>query len=126
VEVLSPLGHPGEYAYCLAENEARSPWEPLHVERGFSPNESCVTVCGSDALHNVNDHGSTTAEALLNLARFAVIDPARFRDVAPGAMVAPFVSADDVMVIVAGGAGKHSAIIPTFGATRAVTGLVEE
>ena len=28
-------GHPGKFSYCLAENEAVSPWEPLSVERGF-------------------------------------------------------------------------------------------
>jgi len=27
----------------------------------------------------------------------------------------------DIMVIVAGGAGKHSVFVPTFGATRSVT-----
>src|SRR5205085_12519777 len=29
------LGHSGKFTYCLAENEAESPWESLHVERGF-------------------------------------------------------------------------------------------
>ena len=37
------LGHSGKFTYCLAENEAESPWEPLHVERGFRLDESCVT-----------------------------------------------------------------------------------
>src|SRR5204862_180285 len=64
-EDRATLGHPGKYSYCLAENEAESPWAPLHVERGFGATESCVTVCGSEAPHNVNDHGSTSAEALL-------------------------------------------------------------
>ena len=27
-------GHPGKYSYCMAENEAASPWAPLSVERG--------------------------------------------------------------------------------------------
>jgi hypothetical protein len=31
----------------------------------------------------------------------------------------------DSMVIVVGGAGKHSAVIPTFGATRSVTRRIE-
>jgi hypothetical protein len=177
------LGHPGKLAYCLAENEAESPWEPLHVERGFPREASCVTVCASEAPHNVNDHGSRTAEGFLlalagtaatpgnnnvylggeplllllgpehartiaasgwsradlrrafwerarvrvdafspeNLARFAVIDPARFRDRPPGERVALAASPDDVMVVVAGGAGKHSAIVPTFGSTRSRT-----
>jgi len=29
---------------CIAENEEDSPWEPLHVERGFAPDQSTVTV----------------------------------------------------------------------------------
>jgi hypothetical protein len=29
---------------CFAENEAVSPWEPLHVERGFKADDSVVTV----------------------------------------------------------------------------------
>ena len=29
---------------CFAEWEERSPWEPLHVERGFEPDDSVVTV----------------------------------------------------------------------------------
>lgn len=60
-----------------------------------------------------------------NLARFATIDPARFKDRPPAAEVRMAVSPDDVMVIVAGGPGKHSAIIPTFGATRSVTVPIE-
>jgi hypothetical protein len=180
------LGHPGKYAYCLAENEAESPWEPLHVERGFAAGESTVTVCACEAPHNVNDHGSTSAKALLaalagtaattgsnniylggepvvllgpehaqtiaasgwskadlkralwerarvrldrfspeNLTRFATIDPARFRDRDADADVAIAVRPEDIMVVVAGGPGKHSAILPTFGATRSVTVRVD-
>jgi hypothetical protein len=181
------LGHPGKFSYCIAENEAASPWAPLSVDRGLGRGESAVTVVGADAPHNVNDHGSTTAEALVgalasvlattgsnnvylggepvivlgpehaatvagsgwskadlkrrlweraqvrldaisdeNLARFSVIDPARFtgrpRDATVGQGLAP----DDLMVLVAGGPGKHSAVVPTFGATRAVTVRVDD
>ena len=31
----STLGAPGKFTTCFAEWEERSPWEPLHVERGF-------------------------------------------------------------------------------------------
>ena len=31
----STLGQPGKLGVCLAEDEARSPWPPLHVERGL-------------------------------------------------------------------------------------------
>lgn len=37
------------YAYnslTFAENEERSPWEPLHVQRGFRPSDSVVSVFG--------------------------------------------------------------------------------
>ncbi len=35
------------YAYSsvtFAENEERSPWEPFHVQEGFKPTDSCVSV----------------------------------------------------------------------------------
>src|SRR5437764_11711759 len=64
-EDRATLGHPGKFTYCLAENEAQSPWEPLHVERGFKRDESTVTVCGSEGPHNVNDHGSMAGETLM-------------------------------------------------------------
>jgi hypothetical protein len=38
------MGHPGRYTLCYGENEEDSPWEPLHVERGFSPETSTVTA----------------------------------------------------------------------------------
>jgi hypothetical protein len=179
-------GHPGKYSYCVAENEAASPWEPLSVERGFSREVGTVTVCASEAPHNVNDHGSATPEGILttvagtaatvgsnnvylggeplvvlgpehaatvagggwskadfkralweraqvplarfdpaNLERFAVIHPAGFKD-RPPETLAPLARAwTDIMVVVAGGAGKHSVVIPTFGATRSVTRRIE-
>jgi hypothetical protein len=41
------FGHPGKYTYCIAENEAESPWPPFHVEQGFQPTDSTVSVFGS-------------------------------------------------------------------------------
>jgi hypothetical protein len=180
------LGHPGKFTYCLGENEEASPWDPLHVERGFDPGVSTVTVCAAEAPHNVNDHGSTCAEHLVrtlastaavpgcnnvylggeplillspehaatvasagwskpdlkralwerarvplrafspeNLARFAALDPARFAGRGPEDTVAIARAPEDLLVVVAGGSGKHSALVFTFGATRAVTVAVE-
>lgn len=45
----STLASPGKYTACYAEWEERSPWEPLHVERGFQPGESVVTVFGLES-----------------------------------------------------------------------------
>ncbi|MEQ6250889.1 redoxin domain-containing protein [Sulfitobacter sp. HNIBRBA3233] len=40
----SALGNPMKYTMCFAEAEERSPWPPLHVERGFDAEDSVVTV----------------------------------------------------------------------------------
>jgi hypothetical protein len=37
-------GTPAKYSACIAENEERSPWPPLHVEHGFDPADSTVTA----------------------------------------------------------------------------------
>ena len=43
---MATLGQPAKYTCCFAENEAASPWQPLHVERGFDKNASVVTAVG--------------------------------------------------------------------------------
>jgi len=58
-------GNPGKFTYCIAENEEESPWPPLHIEKGFSPGSNTVTVVAAEGPHNVNDHGSNTAEGIL-------------------------------------------------------------
>ena len=58
------LGHMGKVGFCVAEDEEVSPWEPLHVERGFEPGQSVVTVIGSDAPLSISDHRSRTPEDL--------------------------------------------------------------
>ena len=42
----STLGTPMKFTMCFAEREERSPWDPLHVEHGFSRQDSVVTVFG--------------------------------------------------------------------------------
>src|SRR5206468_1274957 len=42
------LGNSGKFSYCIAENEEERPWDPLHVERGFSPTESALTLFAGD------------------------------------------------------------------------------
>src|SRR3546814_279807 len=48
-------GTPAKFSFCLAENEMASPWEPLHVRRGFAPRQSTVTVHASEAPHEINN-----------------------------------------------------------------------
>jgi hypothetical protein len=59
------LGWPGKYSLCMAENEEASPWEPLHVERGFAATDSTVTTISADGSVRASDLDSTTAEGIL-------------------------------------------------------------
>jgi hypothetical protein len=179
---MSTFGAPSKFSYCVAENEKDSPWEPLHVERGFAADASTVTVIGAEPPHNVNDHESLSAEGILTTIAgtmattgnndvfyeaqpLVVMGPEHAKTVAQGFSKAdakrflqahatipmnrfskenierrfkgtlkarygdspldtpiPIVQrAEDIIIAVVGGAGKHSAFIPTFGATRSVT-----
>ncbi len=47
------LGQPGRYTLCLAENEALSPWAPLHTEAGLPTAANAVTVTRVESVINV-------------------------------------------------------------------------
>jgi hypothetical protein len=178
----STMGTPAKFAFCFGENAVDNPWQPLHVERGFAPDESTVTVAGVEGPHNVNDHFGRTAEEVLTtvagtiasvgsnnsylggeilvvlgpehaelIARDGLTktDVKRFlleRAIIPGhhiseaqgqvmarrvpdrllgsdwrAGVRIISDPDDIMLVVAGGSGRHSCVIPSFGSTRSVT-----
>ena len=51
------MGTPGKYTCCIAENEESHPWEPWHVERGFSPGESTVTLVAASTMIQVWNYG---------------------------------------------------------------------
>jgi hypothetical protein len=61
----STLGHPGKFTYCIAENEQGSPWEPFHVEHGFAPTESTVTVLAAAAPYSMSDFLNNTALGIM-------------------------------------------------------------
>ena len=44
IEDMGVLGNPGKYSWVAAENEENSPWEPLHVEKGFKKEDSTVSL----------------------------------------------------------------------------------
>lgn len=181
---MATYGSPTKFSYCAAENEAASPWPPLHVDRGCPADASAVTVVAAEAPHNINDHESTTAEGILktivgtlaitgaNDVNYPLAEPVllmcpehaatvaaggyskqdvkqyvyeharvplgkfsddniarrlrvkfgdRYKNSGPDELVPMIQSPDKLIVVVIGGAGKHSAFIPTFGSTRAVT-----
>ncbi|MBI3044430.1 MAG: hypothetical protein HYY78_16535 [Betaproteobacteria bacterium] len=174
-------GQPGKYTFCCAENEAESPWQPLHAERGFALHESVVTVIGAASTVDMNTHADTAEDllrvmadtmtfpacndyhfsgqpwlivspehaAILNggglskpavkrqlwkrskmkASRFAATDYERAAHTRRGEL-GPFTpdtrvpisaSADDIGIVVAGGAGAHSVYVPSFGISRAVS-----
>ena len=180
---MATHGTPAKFSYCIAENEAASPWEPLHVELGFPREATTVTVVAGEGPHNINDHESLTPDGILTMCAGTIattgsnnayyrgqpvlaFGPEHAATVASGGMtkrevkqwlyeratiplsafskegierrfrrkqadefadapldtpVRMFKTPEDLIVIVTGGAGKHSAYIPTFGNTRAVT-----
>ncbi len=57
---MATLGQPGKYSFCVAENEASSPWSALHVDRGFDPGQGVVTVVGAAGSTEINDSSSSS------------------------------------------------------------------
>lgn len=68
-------GQPGKYSFCCAENEEASPWEALHVERGFERGQSTVTVVGAEGTMNMNTHSKDAAELVRVIAETLVHPP---------------------------------------------------
>jgi hypothetical protein len=174
---MATQGSPAKFSYCIAENEAASPWEPM-------VGGNTVTVYGGEPPHNVNDHVSTTASGILTTLSdtavslgsnvgwyfsqsqlLVVLGPEHARTIAddgfrradvqrfvceqarlplgrlklagmwgmhdwpawmnavtdPDALIPQVPSAEDVYVVVAGGSGKHSAVVPNCTFSRAVS-----
>lgn len=61
----SCFGHPGKFTFCIAEDEAHSPWTPLHAERGIPAEESAVTLFAGESPHQVANQSASDPEAIL-------------------------------------------------------------
>jgi hypothetical protein len=61
-------GMPGKFSFCCAENEAQSPWAPLHVERGYRLDQNTVTVIGAAGTHNMNSHAKDADDLIRVIA----------------------------------------------------------
>ncbi len=60
-------GFAGKFSLCIAENEEDSPWEPLHVSRGFAPEDDVVTVVGVNSSNNIHDSSSEASDLIKTL-----------------------------------------------------------
>ncbi|HEY8528019.1 MAG TPA: hypothetical protein VIL48_23845 [Acidimicrobiales bacterium] len=56
---------PLRYSFCFGENEEASDWRPLHVQRGFEPDDSVATVVSLMNLLRANEF-APEPEAILN------------------------------------------------------------
>ena len=62
---MDTIGTTRKFVHCIAENEDMSPWQPFHVDQGFSADDSAVSVFITDGELDVQDQGNTSAETLL-------------------------------------------------------------
>jgi hypothetical protein len=73
------LGTPGKYTCCIAENEEGHPWQPWHVERGFKPGESTVTLVAASTMMQIWNYGNheqllrAIADAISYLGSIAIL-----------------------------------------------------
>ena len=54
-------GHIARFEHCVGENEEQSPWEPLHVERGFPADASTITLIPACPASMIDDNGGSQA-----------------------------------------------------------------
>lgn len=170
---MALLGHPGKFTFCLAEDEDASPWDPQHLDHGYRPEQSAVTVLGAEPPHSVifvndaddprspdrlldtlaavmanvgsnNAHfrggaqavvlnpehadvlaaaGHTRASVKDALVARAVNDHARIAALNPafagpdrGSPISAVRSTADIVLIVAGGTGLYSVVMPSWAA----------
>lgn len=142
------FGHAGKYTCCIAEKEEASPWDAMHVDRGFEADDSTITVFAAAGPQTVNDHGSNTAEGILNTISENIAAPGNSsgetllvigvehaktisEDGFSKSDIRRYIadttqrySAEDLLLMVAGGpAGRWSIVVPGWGSpsSRAVT-----
>jgi len=84
---LAGLGQPGRYTLCLAERED-SPWPALHVELGYRPEQTTVTVLRAETAINVTGGLAEVASVMASAASaFTMLHEGRV-----AVVVAPFVA----------------------------------
>ena len=59
------LGHPGKYTWCMAEAEDVSPWEPFQTGRGFTNDQSTISLFAALSPIQVDNHAFQRPEEIL-------------------------------------------------------------
>lgn len=60
----STLGGPHKWTMCFPERESASPWAPLHVDKGYDPEQSLVSLYCTEGPAVISDHYSQDVEGL--------------------------------------------------------------
>lgn len=68
---VGTVGLPTKFSLCAGENEEASPWEPFHVDAGFSRETSTVTAKTVFGATETQIRRENTPEAILDLAAAA-------------------------------------------------------
>lgn len=68
----STFGQPGRVSLCFGEWEERSPWEPLHVRRGFRAGDNVLTVTCATGTQDIADIWAETGEELVELLAHSI------------------------------------------------------
>jgi hypothetical protein len=102
------MGAPSRYSYVIAENEEESPWTPLHVERGFRREESCVTLYAAEAPQQVNDHHGRQPEEILGTVADSMARLANFNILSGPGEHMVVLSGEHIRDIAAAGWDKHA------------------
>lgn len=141
VNDMSSLGHPGDFAMLLPENEERTPWTPVRMDLGFSRSQNAVTVLAVSGSQNIISIGMTKEQFLQRVADLLVaggirqyqsmalliIPPdvaAEFheagwtKDAIRGAVVEysdmPDFYKDQLIIVVSGGPGEKNQLLPNW------------
>jgi hypothetical protein len=126
-------GHPGKFTYCLAEDEAASPFPPLHTTFGHAPEDSAVTVIGAEAPHSVifsaTGDADADAEALIRALAAGLANPATNNAILTGGQAVVVLNPDHAAVLAGAGLDRaavqrrlQAACARTLGELRALAG----
>tara|TARA_B100000809_G_scaffold51737_1_gene47034 strand:- start:17744 stop:19063 length:1320 start_codon:yes stop_codon:yes gene_type:complete len=69
---MDTIGTTRKFVPCLAENEAASPWASYAADRGFSDDQSAVSIFTTNGELDVQDQGNTSAEGLLKTLAYGI------------------------------------------------------
>ena len=69
---MDTIGTTRKFVHCVAENEDASPWPSFAEDRGFSADESTVSIFITDGELDVQDQGNTTADGLLKTLAYGI------------------------------------------------------